>query len=449
MRRNCLFIATIISLFALSSCQPQNEKPIEEDIQTKKIMIENLEDGKPVEVEVEYVDGKYILGGDMIVEPYTESAVGVRKHWRWPNGVIPYQLNITGTLADRFRVAVRTINERTKLCLRERTDEEDYVVVNPSTSICRSTLGRGTWIKDEILLQPGCSTGSIMHELLHTAGLLHEQQRWDRDDWITINWSNVRNTFTAQANFRRLPIFTKDINYYDYSSIMHYPARTSDMSIVIDPSQPLITPKQSGVVIGQRDSLSLGDIAGLNAMYYDASDYNCGPEAPLDSSIFVSQNVPTKVQVYELFDVSLTFKNSGPTTWIPGYKLKSNSTGWLVTEVPIGQTVAPDEEVTVNFSLRAMTVGVFGFQWSMSRPFTGRFGEASARVNIEVESLDGSASCAELDEQLVGAKTRLKQWQDLLLVVSPSGKGDVVAEIRRVNAEIAAIEKQKDNLGCP
>ena len=58
---------------------------------------------------------------------------------------------------------------------------------------CSSAVGRRGG-GQRLNLAPGCLNrhGSIMHEFLHAFGFQHEHKRADRDEYVTINWDNIK-----------------------------------------------------------------------------------------------------------------------------------------------------------------------------------------------------------------------------------------------------------------
>lgn len=49
---------------------------------------------------------------------------------------------------------------------------------------------------------PSCSVGNLAHELIHALGLYHEHTRQDRDDYVTINWSNIIKSKLLGTHFK-------------------------------------------------------------------------------------------------------------------------------------------------------------------------------------------------------------------------------------------------------
>jgi hypothetical protein len=60
---------------------------------------------------------------------------------------------------------------------------------------CWSYLGRSKSSgAQDLSLGSGCtSQATVIHELLHAVGFAHEQKRPDRDQFVTINWANIRS----------------------------------------------------------------------------------------------------------------------------------------------------------------------------------------------------------------------------------------------------------------
>jgi hypothetical protein len=57
-----------------------------------------------------------------------------------------------------------------------------------------SVVGANTILSRRCMIQFGQKVlGDVMHELMHVLGFTHEMSRTDRDDYVTIMWSNIRS----------------------------------------------------------------------------------------------------------------------------------------------------------------------------------------------------------------------------------------------------------------
>lgn len=188
--------------------------------------------------------------------------------YRWPDRTIPYA--IAPDLGCKAEAAAAIAHWNSKTCIRfvPRGAQVDFVRLQRLPGFAVSDVGRRGGAQT-VALGDSCSVGIIIHELGHAVGLWHEHCRSDREQWVTIDWSNVQDG--CEDNFAKDKIAgeavkTKDIGGYDYGSIMHYGERT----FAIDSRDPVLTLLKAvlpGVTVGQRTGLSPGDIATVEALY--------------------------------------------------------------------------------------------------------------------------------------------------------------------------------------
>jgi len=138
-------------------------------------------------------------------------------------------------------------------------------VTSDSTFGCSSFVGMLPTRRSQMLqLNPtGClAIGTVVHEILHSLGVLHEQSRPDRDQYVRILWENIMDGMGFNFDLSEYAYADQP---YDYKSVMHYDAYEFSKGILYGKTIERIDGKQE--TIGQRVGLSDTDIRQLANMY--------------------------------------------------------------------------------------------------------------------------------------------------------------------------------------
>lgn len=219
---------------------------------------------------------------DGLVQDVKDQNVGARgttAYWLWGDlyeddaVVIPYTIDTAGFHEDyvaEIEEAMAEIETLTKVVkFLPKEDISDFTTGMHSIHFqpaffCNSYIG-SVFEDQEINIMDyianggtGCAKGSIIHEILHALGIMHEQVRPDRDEYVTINFENIDDS--AVFNFEMSDLVDSLGTEYDYGSVMHYGTHSfsSNGGATID---------ANGNDIGQRDGMSDMDIIQVRLLY--------------------------------------------------------------------------------------------------------------------------------------------------------------------------------------
>jgi len=147
------------------------------------------------------------------------------------------------------------------------TSEPNYVTILENTNLEGGQSAVGM-VGGQQFLQIGpeaWNRDTITHELGHTLGLVHEQQRTNRDLFVTILSNNIIPG--QEPNFVLLPD-SQSQGPYDFLSVMHYARNALSISNTLDTIEPLPAYSQYLNIMGQGDPvLTPSDRAGMAAVY--------------------------------------------------------------------------------------------------------------------------------------------------------------------------------------
>jgi hypothetical protein len=182
---------------------------------------------------------------------------------QWPFGIVPYEI-APGVDASRVRSAIDMVESAVTgvdFVARDPRVHPDYVRFIPADE-CSSSVGK-VGGQQVIRLSDACLAGNIAHEMLHTLGLEHEQNRCDRDAFMDLLVNNMPAGMSSQ--FIKACSGHRDVGNYNPGSIMHYPAyyqRSATESVQI------IRSKYGWEqFMGQRTFVAYTDRAGIDALY--------------------------------------------------------------------------------------------------------------------------------------------------------------------------------------
>lgn len=264
LKGSIVFVATFAMVIAFQNCGSQ--------IQLEDQHRGNYTKSDQIVIDDMVLDTEsiYNKGGD---GDSSQAASGFAVFYarKWPGGIVPvvFDSTITSTQRTAFFTACSAWSVNSSVKCVNRSTQADYLYVTDDAPGCHTQVGawnghpaesgkrvfnfREAWCWDQPYL---------IHDVGHVLGLIHENQRPDRDSYIRIITENI---IPEMAVFFEKFETVEEKSAYDYLSVMHY----HSWSWTINPNSsdyPTIL-KLNGELIQHNKVLSSGDKAVIARMY--------------------------------------------------------------------------------------------------------------------------------------------------------------------------------------
>lgn len=245
----------------------------------------------------------------------------------WPNPV-PYRIDIavyfTKGAVSKLNTAIAAWNtvSSLKLVHDENHEAGDHILFKAikggggggsSDSVGRAGGQQGVWA--DYQMTGSDITNTLLHEIGHAVGLIHEHQRPDRDAFITSNrvpaWDGGK-----KGNIRIVPD-GQAVGPYDCLSLMHY----LDIDAFVDPKPGRCKTLSNTAGLTNGDISALGYLAGWRVRILKPGKWAKGWShiVPFESEdreyLIVYSRSSGKVRFVRVDDGGTKTANWGTTTW--------------------------------------------------------------------------------------------------------------------------------------
>lgn len=212
-------------------------------------------------------DGVAVVQGDVVVgeiiddDGSSSGVVNAPTIRLWDSNTIAFYIQPTLREPERVLRALELFSN-TVIHFVPYTDQEDVMVFEESSGICKSYVGK-IGGKQPLWISPNCAPDDIAHEILHALGFVHEQNRTDRDHFVELFPDNIDEQY--KDNFYRLPAELMKVSGlagFDFESLMMYPP-----SMFSKNGQPTMQSRIKDQEIRPASGLSVKDVERINKAY--------------------------------------------------------------------------------------------------------------------------------------------------------------------------------------